>query len=50
MTMRMSFSGVKSVKDPLKFVVTRLPTSEARLARLSMLAVWGAAQSAEALV
>lgn len=31
MMMRIHFSGVKSVKDPLTFVANRLPTVDARL-------------------
>ena len=40
MTIRMNFSGVKSVIDPLRFVETRLVNVVARLARPSMAGSW----------
>ena len=40
MTIRMNFSGVKSVIDPLRFVETRLVSVVARLARPSMAGSW----------
>jgi hypothetical protein len=36
MTIRINFSGVRSVNDPFRFVVTRFPIVEARLVRPSM--------------